>query len=165
MDVKATQQLGDHFSREELEATLEKKGNNIAYHDLCVQLIVEHDCPSPWFITPTSYPGVPLGASMEDTVFNMLFSNGPTSPSSHMYTSLHQILSAGPFHSPSTLFITSGFTFTSAITLTFMHIITLITGFSSQFSSHLLTITTTGCISVGYASPLWPGCSQSSHPL
>ncbi|KAF9508074.1 hypothetical protein BS47DRAFT_1366232 [Hydnum rufescens UP504] len=100
MDVKATQQLGDHFSREELQATLEKKGNNIAYHDLCVQLIVEHDCPSPWFITPTSYPGVPLGMSMEDTVFNVLFSNGPTSPSSHMYTSLHQIFGAGPFTPP-----------------------------------------------------------------
>ncbi|KAF9518614.1 hypothetical protein BS47DRAFT_1388788 [Hydnum rufescens UP504] len=102
---EAMGQLVNNFLRatyeyEELEATLEKKGNNIAYHDLCVQLIVEHDCPSPWFITPTSYPGVPLGASMEDTVFNVLFSNGPTSPSSHMYTSLHQIFGAGPFTPP-----------------------------------------------------------------
>ncbi|KAF9505362.1 hypothetical protein BS47DRAFT_1368115 [Hydnum rufescens UP504] len=81
MDVKATQQLGDHFSREELEATLEKKGNNIAYHDLCVQLIIEHDCPSPWFITPTSYPGVPLGTSMEDTVFNDSLLSSPVTSS------------------------------------------------------------------------------------
>jgi hypothetical protein len=100
MDVEATQQLGNHFSQEELKATLEKKGNNVVYHDLCVQLIVEHDCPSPWFITLTSYPGVPLGMSMGDTVFNVLFPNGPTSPSSHMYTSLHQIFSAGPFTPP-----------------------------------------------------------------
>ncbi|KAF9516223.1 hypothetical protein BS47DRAFT_1391001 [Hydnum rufescens UP504] len=47
----------------------------------------------------------------------------------------------------------SGFTFTSAVTVTFTHIITLIAGFSSWFSSHLLTITTTRCIRGGYVSP------------
>jgi hypothetical protein len=71
IDIKSMQHLmGKEISQEELDLILKEKGNDIHYHMVSEQLIVESDCPSPWFIAPKSYPGVPPHKALEDIILN-----------------------------------------------------------------------------------------------
>ncbi|KAF9506835.1 hypothetical protein BS47DRAFT_1399122, partial [Hydnum rufescens UP504] len=102
IDIKSMQHLtGKEISQEELDPILKEKGNDIHYHMVSEQLIVESDCPSPWFIALRSYPGVPPHKALEDIVLDALFLQYQPRPPEEMCQSLRNIVGDGPFLPPS----------------------------------------------------------------
>ncbi|KAF9516802.1 hypothetical protein BS47DRAFT_1390392 [Hydnum rufescens UP504] len=109
IDIKSMQHLtGKEISQEELNPILKEKGNNIHYHTVSEQLIVESDCPSPWFIALRSYPGVPPHKALEDIVLDTLFLQYQPRPPEEMSAhfsegvtcDMDEVLEAEPWFGP-----------------------------------------------------------------
>ncbi|KAF9503238.1 hypothetical protein BS47DRAFT_1402599 [Hydnum rufescens UP504] len=117
IDIKSMQHLtGKEISQEELDPILKEKGNDIHYHTVSEQLIVESDCPSPWFIVPRSYPGVPPHKALEDIVLDALFLQYQPRPPEEMCQSLRNIVGDGPFLPPSHYASSSAAHFSEGVT-------------------------------------------------
>ncbi|KAF9518037.1 hypothetical protein BS47DRAFT_1359084 [Hydnum rufescens UP504] len=117
INIKSMQHLtGKEISQEELDPILKEKGNDIHYHMVSEQLIVESDCLSPWFIVLRSYPGVPPHKALEDIVLNALFLQYQPRPPEEMCQSLRNIVGDGPFLPPSHYASSSATHFSEGVT-------------------------------------------------
>ncbi|KAF9514087.1 hypothetical protein BS47DRAFT_1392673, partial [Hydnum rufescens UP504] len=117
IDIKSMQHLtGKEISQEELDPILKEKGNDVHYHTVSEQLIVESDCPSPWFIVPRSYPGVPPHKALEDIILDALFLQYQPRPPEEMCQSLRNIVGDGPFLPPSHYASSSAAHFSEGVT-------------------------------------------------
>ncbi|KAF9520822.1 hypothetical protein BS47DRAFT_1386991 [Hydnum rufescens UP504] len=117
IDIKSMQHLtGKEISQEELDPILKEKGNNVHYHTVSEQLIVESDCLSPWFIVLRSYPGVPPHKALEDIILDALFLQYQPRPPEEMCQSLRNIVGDGPFLPPSHYASSSAAHFSEGVT-------------------------------------------------